>query len=381
MRRLRLGILIDPPSSGGPPLPWRYARMSRWGRRLGMEVCLFSAAGIDWEAMRTDAFLCESGDSRWTMRPVPLPSLVYDRTFPRHAAARRAAREAVRKLTARGVRVLGSGLPGKWKVYRILYESETLRPLLPNTAPLSNADELSGWLAAHRAVFLKPEGGSQGRGCLRIDPLPGGGYALTGRDLRNRRFRLSAGTRDQAAALALRLIRSRRYVVQPALTLFSSEGHPFDIRVLVQRNGSGRWQITGTAVRIGDPEGATSNLHGGGTAREARSFLEREFGEPAASRVLSLIHSAAMAVPERIERAFGGFCEFGIDFGVDRSGNVWLLEVNSKPGRTAFSLSGQREEGIRALLNPLLYARRLLSLQPDAPRPAGALQTLGRLKS
>lgn len=380
MRRLRLGILIDPPSSGGPPIFPLYARMTRWGRRLGLDVCLFSADGIDWEAMRTEAYWYEPGDRRWKVRTVPLPGLVYDRTFSRHAKERRAVREAVRNLSARGIRVLGNGLPGKWKVYRTLYASDLLRPLLPETVPLTNADALSKWLAAQGAAFLKPDGGSQGRGCLRIEPLSDGGYVLKGRDLRNRRLRLHADSRDRAAVLAVRLTRFRKYVVQPALRLFTADGRPFDLRVLVQRNGSGSWRITGTAVRLGIPEGVTSNLHGGGSACEARSFLERELGESTASRALSLIHSAALAVPERIERTFGPFCEFGIDFGVEPSGAVWLLEVNSKPGRTAFSLSGQREEGLRAVLNPLLYARRLLSLQPDALRPAGALQTLGRLK-
>ncbi len=36
---------------------------------------------------------------------------------------------------------------------------------------------------------------------------------------------------------------------------------------------------------------------------------------------------------------------------------MWLLEVNSKPGRTVFRQTGEREAAVKSVENPILYAR------------------------
>ncbi|MCK9911909.1 YheC/YheD family protein, partial [Microbacteriaceae bacterium K1510] len=69
----------------------------------------------------------------------------------------------------------------------------------------------------------------------------------------------------------------RRFIVQPYLALHTPEGAPYDVRVLVQKNGLGEWQTTGKAVRVGEKDGITSNLHGGGKAVPLSSFLAQFF--------------------------------------------------------------------------------------------------------
>ncbi|WP_277714094.1 YheC/YheD family protein [Paenibacillus mucilaginosus] len=76
----------------------------------------------------------------------------------------------------------------------------------------------------------------------------------------------------------------------------------------------------------------------------------------------------AAELPEALEAGYGRFAELGIDFGVDRDGRLWLLEVNSKPGRSVFTLLGDARAAEAALLRPLQYAASLL---PAAGRGAG----------
>ncbi|WP_368784377.1 YheC/YheD family protein, partial [Acinetobacter baumannii] len=61
-------------------------------------------------------------------------------------------------------------------------------------------------------------------------------------------------------------------------------------------------------------------------------------------------------LPTFLEQRHGRLVELGIDIGIDRQGKVWLIEVNSKPGRASFRRieGGKYYREVR--LNPLRYA-------------------------
>ncbi|WP_036724954.1 YheC/YheD family protein, partial [Paenibacillus forsythiae] len=121
--------------------------------------------------------------------------------------------------------------------------------------------------------------------------------------------------------------------------LSGSGGQPFDVRVLMQKDGNGRWTLGGMAVRLGPRGSLTSNLHGGGTAVHPASFLRKQYGG-AAANILAELALASAFLPPLLEAGFGRLGELGLDFGIDPGGRIWLLEANSKPGRSAFALTG-----------------------------------------
>ena len=96
------------------------------------------------------------------------------------------------------------------------------------------------------------------------------------------------------------------------------------------------------AVRQGAPGSVTSNLHGGGHAEDAESFLRGKYGTEAAKAIVATAREIALRVPDVLEQYHGRLAELGVDLGVDADGKVWILEANSKPGRSAFAaLSGE----------------------------------------
>jgi hypothetical protein len=62
-----------------------------------------------------------------------------------------------------------------------------------------------------------------------------------------------------------------------------------------------------------------------------------------------------------LESCHGRLVELGIDFGVDLDGYIWILEVNSKPGRSIFTYLQDDKARNRALENPIRYAKYLLT--------------------
>ncbi|WP_042201120.1 YheC/YheD family protein, partial [Paenibacillus camerounensis] len=174
-------------------------------------------------------------------------------------------------------------------------------------------------------------------------------------------------TLDQGLQWIHRFTGKHSYIMQPYLHLTSSLGQPFDVRVLMQKNGRGAWTLTGMAVRLGGHGSLTSNLHGGGTAVAVLPFLLAEFGS-AGAELHDELAAAAALLPPLLEESFGRLGELGLDFGIDAGGRIYLLEANSKPGRTVFRLTGDRRAAKLAAENPLRYARHLLLHSPAGRR-------------
>ncbi|MED4601859.1 hypothetical protein P9314_14260, partial [Paenibacillus validus] len=82
----------------------------------------------------------------------------------------------------------------------------------------------------------------------------------------------------------------------------------------------------------------------------------------------------ADTLPEVLESRHGRLAELGIDFGVDTGGHIWMLEVNSKPGRSIFTYLRDDKARLAAVANPLRYADYLLRQTAAAPARSFSLK-------
>jgi glutathione synthase/RimK-type ligase-like ATP-grasp enzyme len=235
---------------------------------------------------------------------------------------------------------------------------------LPETNLLTSGSALRNWLQERDDVFLKPQGGSQGKGALylrKVNTMNGNSaFHIKGRNAYNQLFEHHFKHFDSCWQWLCSRIGTRPYLMQEYLRLHSSEGMAFDIRSLVQKNGAGLWESTGMAVRIGKPGSITSNLHGGGTAEEVSAFLTKEFGDAKASELIATLAMLSNRIPPLLESHHGRLAELGIDLGIDTWGRVWVLEVNSKPGRTIFARMRNEKARMKSIANPIYYAGYLL---------------------
>ncbi|OXM15266.1 YheC/YheD family protein [Paenibacillus herberti] len=342
--------------------------LAQRAEELRLSLYVFRLEGFGLESGSLTGYVREGGE--WLERVVPLPSVIYDRCGPLAAAGRRGHAELLRRLNTLRPHVLLNGwMPGKNSQYEALRRSSPeLAALAPPTLLLSGADTLKEAASRWGSVFLKPDGGMKGRGVIAAAPQDSG-WLVRGRGNDGRPLRSEQPDLNAAAELITRIVGSKRYLIQPQLPLCDRQGRPFDIRALVQKDGRGRWRLTGTAMRRGRPGGIASNLHGGGEALPARDGLVLLLGHKAAEQCAGDIDRLALSTADAAESAFGRFAELGLDFGVTPDGRLWLLEMNSRPGRDAFAAF---PGGIAqmAVERPLLYARLLSegqSLTSTAP--------------
>lgn len=355
-----LGIMTSRRLSN-PPIaePEFCSHLCRAAPLYDLEVLVFHPEGVAQDGQSINGYIWKNG--QWEPKKASAPDILYNRCLYASPKEQRSAAAALSALS----RSLpwSRGLPGKWRVYETLRRSREAAALLPETRLYTGTRDLDTMLAEREyGVFLKPHTGSHGKRtlhALRLSDTEGGGLSLKGRDGANESFGQVFRTVEEGLNWIHEFIGLRRYIIQPYLQLTSSGGQPFDVRVLVQKNGRGAWSLTGMAVRMGRRGSLTSNLHGGGTAVPVLPFLLAEYGRSGKDLMDELADAAAL-LPPLLEESFGRLGELGLDFGIDAGGRIYLLEANSKPGRTVFRLTGDRRAAKLAAENPLRYARHLL---------------------
>lgn len=352
-----LGIVVDYVKNSEPPFLEKgfYKYLTLLAEKKGMKVTVFSPENILWEENMVLGYRWTG--ERWKKNKYPLPALIYDRIFYTSAAQLRRLQPLLKRLQKEKQSVLlAKGLPGKWKVYHMLKEHAKLRPYLPETIYVDAQTNWKDKLREHRAIFLKPVSGSHGKGVIKVS-LDKASIQARGRTFHNQLFSKTFASFRACERWLRKYIKGHPYVLQPFLTLCTADQTPFDLRLLLQKDEKGRWQETGRVIRQGKKGGLTSNLHGGGTAVEAGPFLQKHFPPAKVDRIEEDIRFIAQTVPSQLEKQHGTLLELGLDLGIDHNQQVWILEVNSKPGRQSFQLTGNRQVFHLSLSAPIRYAQ------------------------
>lgn len=313
---------------------------SRVRNELPFDLLLFTKRGINWGRGRISGLLLRKG--HWRQGEMPFPDAVYNQLYTRSSA-----------LARRLEGVIGRGKVfniltrfNKLATYSILADSK-FRSLLIPTRPYSEQSLLE-WLGSG-PVILKPVYGCNGRGVLKL--------ARTGRDYRvllqsDYDFRTFSRSGELLRWLK-KYTGGEDHILQPFLSLASLGGHIFDLRMLVQKDGLGQWQVTATLSRLGFEGYYINNL--AWDVRTAEQVLE---SSPWAIS-LPQLKAYAVAIAVRMEEAMGHLGDLSVDFGI-AAGRPRLIEVNGMPQKQVFgNISARTLE--RVLWTPLMYARFLAS--------------------
>lgn len=355
--RKRIGILTYRGEKGFIE-PGFLRRMVREGTKMGAEVFLFGPQDVHFSEKRIKGYFpTEKG---WKSAWYGWPDIVIDR-YRYYPVPKHHLYLPFRKQN--WFRYANSRFSNKFRVHQVLEQDPALVRWLPETLPYSR-DTLSVMLKQHGIVYLKPTNGTGGRSILRVEKQQDG-YLLHGRTKQQGR---SSERLSTLSALCKRMEYwmehekngREQFFLQQGLQLALVPERTVDARLLVQKDGSGLWKLTGMGFRIGPRSSSTSNLHGGGKALPAASFLTERFGLDEAMRIIEECKELAIQMVTRIEQQYGPMMEFGFDLGIDVKGRVWMIEINPKPGRDIFRQLGQNERYVQAVRRPLEYALYLL---------------------
>lgn len=298
---------------------------------------------------------------RWIKTDFPVPKIIYDRCFYTNDPASKQSMAIVKWLkNRRDLTFLGNGLPNKRAIYEVLSKS-SLSPYIPKTIEAANGKTVTEQLEDWNKAILKPNFGSGGSGIYKIEKS-GTEYEVTadlGGRMSSKTFLSTTETEDWLDSL----FRKREYLLQPYLELTDSENHPFDIRVLLQKDRDDNWIIRGKGVRRGSKGGILSNLSSGGVILSFEEYTN-SLNTRTKKFILHELEEILSKLPDILEASFPRLFELGVDIGLDNNNALWVLDTNSKPGRKVIaSVSPDvKEELYKA---PLEYAKMLSETLPE----------------
>ncbi|MEA4925823.1 MAG: YheC/YheD family protein [Syntrophomonadaceae bacterium] len=328
------------------------------GRGLG-EICFgFNPYSINYHNRTIMGITYINGG--WRKNVFPIPDVVY----PREGGYSYTSLRVRKKLENMGCKFINPPLVGKWQTHKVLSSSLSVSQYIPDTRRVNSFRQIEQMLQKYGAVYLKPVTGSQGKNIIKV-----------GREHSNYKYQYQINYRSrEGTARNLKSLRQnlrglmgrRSYIVQRRINLLQVNGNIADVRVLVQKDNTGYWTITGKAFRVGKRGSITSNISGGGSGQKIPAVLNRYFPDPMTrNRIIDEIDYLALEIAKEMEKNMPAIGEMGVDIGIDRNGRIWFIEANLKPARQVFVMIGEKNTRRMAVVKPLLYARYLAKFDLD----------------
>jgi hypothetical protein len=331
-------------------------KMAEIGRREGALVYLFGLSSVDFRAHSVTGYVWNGG--RWTRTILPLPDVIYDQVISRKIENSKTYLEKRKRLSELYKdRIFNDGFFDKWKVYEWLVGDKRSKPHVPATVRYSGVQSCARFIHAHDVTFLKPVHGSLGLGIIRVTKQGEKSLRYEVKHKNQQEQGVAASPLQLAETLRRRLAR-RPYVMQQGLRLARYHGCPFDVRIVLQRDGTGEWKRTKMFARVAKEGDFTSNLSSGGEALPVGTILQSFYAKDAdRKKARTRMNRVATLVTEVMEAQSGKqFGELGIDIGLDEKGHVWVIEVNSKPWKRPYTEKGRQDLVDLAFTRPMEYA-------------------------
>lgn len=327
-----------------------FRKILRYLRAYNALGFVFTPENIHWETNEIEGWtLLDEPNSSWKSWRFPFPDVCYNRYFRQNRGP--TSFPILNRMAGLGVKYFNTIVGNKWSVYKTLFNYPSIRKHLPKTRKFLNVKDLLFMINKYKSVYIKPAGGCMGQGIIRLQSQ-GNFYICKGSFER----KVSIYRSLHQVIDKYQLNRPGLILIQQAIECPGEIGQ-FDIRILVQKDGRGQWGVTGAVCRVGGTGQVTSNLHTGGRPLPTEFVLSNVgFSENDSKKIQHSLEEIALKIAAILDKDKKYLGDLGMDFILDESGYIWFLEVNSKPGRHAFSILENGNDYRLSIMRPVEYA-------------------------
>ncbi|WP_313640531.1 YheC/YheD family protein [Paenibacillus sp.] len=221
-----------------------------------------------------------------------------------------------------------SGLTSKWIKTKVLMQSSTISPLIPETVKFSKAN-LKTMLLKYGMIYVKPEHGTYGNGVMKVEQSKGS-HGIEYKYQTGTKIK-TFGAYDTFYSLLKKATRGRSYLIQRGIVLLKHGKHRFDIRVMVQLSPRGKWETTGLIGRVAEKGKIVTNYHSGGKLTAMEKLLSPYLNEAQQDQMLKILRKLGEDTGRFYHKKYPGFKQIGVDVGLDSYMTPWIIEVNTNP--------------------------------------------------
>lgn len=263
-------------------------------------------------------------EGEWIKRHLPLPDVVYNQCYSDQ-------RYFINKLEKK----IGPGkvfnyvtVFDKWEIYNTLLWGG-LGKFLPRTYRYEENDLIT-ILDKEKQLILKPRKGNQGKNIFLLQQSYFKEFQLFEYNFKSV---ISFTTvKDLKKHIEKSIKKNGPYLMQQYINIIKLNNHIFDLRMLLQKDETGKWCITGDLGRIAVKDFFITNIC---------SDLYRledliEMIGIKADKITDSLLQISLFVAELLEKHFVMLGEICVDFAMDDEGDLWIIEVNGKPDKGLF---------------------------------------------
>ncbi len=287
---------------------------------LPVEIVKFKSSGIDRRNRRIKGIFLKNGE--WVKAETPMPDAVYNRCYTDSMKTVEGLGEIIGRR-----RIFNEfTLFGKYVIFRVLSKSKKLKHLAIPTIKYSN-EALIRLLNHQGAALIKPSKGSLGSHVYKITVENNIYKAYLHSTLSPRTFEKAESLFNFLAGI----MKWKSFIIQPFINFIRLNGHMFDMRLLIQKNGRGIWEVTADASRVCYRSSFVSNL-----VYALKGVEEVLSGTKYEEVLLPYLKKVSIQVATILEASLCHLGEISIDFGIDIDGRLWIIEINGKPDKLMF---------------------------------------------
>lgn len=212
----------------------------------------------------------------------------------------------------------------KWKMHRFYARHPEISKFLPPAAILT-PKSLADFINRYGTVYIKANTIHTGKGIVKAWKSPDGYHYV--------RVRGKVKHAPSTAYLCEKvkeISQKDLFIVQKGVKLATINGRPYDIRVMMMRDGAREWKFAGMVAKVHGPDSIVSNVRRGGgyvTSVEnalAQSKFDRTRIQDIKKQLMELSRKIILYSEKYPFYSF----QSGIDLAVDTAGRVWIIEVN-----------------------------------------------------
>ncbi|WP_158738696.1 YheC/YheD family protein [Alteribacillus sp. YIM 98480] len=322
-RKPLIGIMVNKRNQRKSTLRLYY----QYKENTPVQLFAFTPKDINWKTKRIQGGCYING--KWETKTFRFPHAVYNRCYQRKGKTIKRLEKYIGKNKCFNTITFFN----KWIVYKILSNSE-LNTYLPKTW-FYKKKRFKMLLESRKQLILKPCYGYLGRRVYLVETNSiNESYKIYQDTLKRPKY----SCLDSAPFYKKieELVGSKKFIIQEHINTTRAAGRVVDIRMLLQKNQNGKWNVTNGISRIAQKDYYVTNCsHRICEADEILQTLASNNKERTA--LYREMRNTSLMTGKILEKHLGLLGEIGIDMVIDENRQIKIIEVNGKLQKSLYN--------------------------------------------
>lgn len=355
MKSEYVGILLDESISQGIPKGHTKTEAinfyNKAGIKYGLIPCYFSLSDLTSDCTHVHAYI--KLNKNFVRKQIPVPKIIHNRSL----VFSNTGKQTMKKLEKNGIIIFNrENRYSKLQIHTLLIKEPLLLPYLPETLP-GNLPNLKKMMEKFETLILKPSSGSLGKGVMRVQKTENT-WVLSYPQKKGKKTSLIHESFNNKIPFKITdKLKKQAYLIQEGIPIALYKERPFDMRVSVQKNEHGNWQLTGIVAKSARPNHFLCNVAQGGTVYPLDLILsELNLNQ---EEVYNRVSTLALTIAKTLNSKISGLSDLGLDIAITQNGHPYFIECNGRDQRYSFRNGKMYTTWEQTYSHPMGYARFL----------------------